>query len=796
MKSFLYEWKKVFSIPAVRYGMGLLLVLYTAVCAFSVQLQPHEVPGDIMDNFYSLYAEDPETVEAVNEELQLWYQMQSQMEREAKRSGNSDYHPEPFPNHYGTDKYGDSILFRVLFTQKNYVTSYPSKLAAVVEEAVSMKNSVLAMGIPESSYAVQYQENVIRIYTDLGQMVRLGFEDVRGWNTYFSYEPLTIFLFLAVIIVSSVIGLYDHSCGTLPILRTVRHGRLRLMGAKIAAAASAAVALTAVYVLVTVTVIGIVRGYSSPFNAVQVISEYLYCPWNISVIECFFLDLLVKIVLYAVFSLFMLAAASLVKHYVVTFLIGVGAVGIGFGLAQLRYLWMNLLSVTEIASGEIFWTRYRAVNFFGAVVPAVPFCTAVLALAAAACVRFLVLTEKKTGLLPVRTVKSLGQLLHLPQRRRKETARRPVGVYSRSLFGWELTKRTLSRGIMVLLLALFVTKGVLDRQAGQLAGSFTDAVYREYMTRLEGEMTDEKRAYLASERKRMSDATNGFSKKQEAYLNKELSVEEFRVYLDEYNYAASRKEIFGMIEEHARYIDRLADEGEEAWFLYDTGWEYLFFSDFDWTLYAALILLTADVFSMEYDSSSSRGLFAGILRVTKRGRRESCAAKYLSALASAAVFTLLWNAADLVTFAVSYGLPRWDAPVRSMEIMETLGAAPTVGGYWICLVLVRLAASVALAALVCSLSLLLRRRLSVIAVAAVVTLLPMLLAKVGAEIFSVPDFTEWMRGTPLLLRGGTGVLFIAVFAAAVLALTAYAVRLWTHGDPKPRRARKAAAAVS
>ena len=101
------------------------------------------------------------------------------------------------------------------------------------------------------------------------------------------------------------------------------------------------------------------------------------------------------------------------------------------------------------------------------------------------------------------------------------------------------------------------------------------------MTTLAGEMTDEKREYIADERQMINETIARREKVQQEYIDKTITYREYEEYLKKYNYAYSRNELFADIESHAAYIDRLAAEGKDAWFVYDTGWKKLFLSPFD-----------------------------------------------------------------------------------------------------------------------------------------------------------------------------------------------------------------------
>ena len=308
--------------------------------------------------------------------------------------------------------------------------------------------------------------------------------------------------------------------------------------------------------------------------------------------------------------------------------------------------------------------------------------------------------------------------------------------------------------------------------------SYSDTVYKEYMTLLAGRLTDDKMNYISKERKTIDDTLARLGDEQLSYINGEISYDEFGEYLQLYNYAYSHNELFSVIEQHTSYIDKMEANGHSAEFVYDTGWNNMFFAPFDWSLYIIIILICSGIFASEYAGKSSDGCFSQILRTTKYGRRKTCRSKFAAAVVLSLFASVIWNAVDILLIIKSFDLPMMSAPLYSIEKFAGFEVNMTIFQYALFCFLIRLFAAVSLAIFTCSLSAVLINQLAAIAIIAVITLLPALLSYFGLTAFSLMDFTSMMRATPILLKNTAGNIYICIdMFLCALGIT-YSDRVW------------------
>ena len=632
----------------------------------------------------------------------------------------------------------------------------------IIDAAYQNIREYAVAGIAEDAYAVHYQRQLATQYERAQREVRFTETTVRGWNLYFTDYAVNIFLFFAVMTVGAAVFSGDFANGFLSIMRTTRRGRLHSAAAKTAVWILCAACLTIAFTAESFLIYGMASGYSDPRNAVQLLDGYGACPYLLTFGTYFLLSFLYRLLAMLCMTAFCVLLSQWIRHTVVLYLCGTGFLGINLLLYALRvYTTDNLakhLNLIAVSFAAPLVKRYNAVNLLHHVVEfPVLVCMVYALLLAAAVTASLLLyglrAEERMGV-PKRIFAGhkdkAAAFLHRTGGRKR--------TYPRSLLMAEQRK---SLTVWIVLCLLFVVKCYGAYVAYQPNPTFTDAAYHGYMTKLQGPLTEEKRAWITDERAYMDDTLARSGEMDTAYQNLEISREEYETYRQQREYAVSRGELFRTIEKHVEYIEKMEQNGREAWFLYDTGWTTLIFSNFDWNLYAVIVLICVGSFAMEYDSRSSEGGFVQILRTTKHGRCRTFAAKLLAACVLTTAFTVVWNLVELLFAYRSFDLPLWNAPVHSVE---TLGSYPydaSIGEYLLCLYGVRIIAAVLLSVFVCSLSALMKRYGNTWIITGIVTLLPAVLSKIGLPLFSHLDYTRFLQGTDVMLHGPRYMAFLA-----------------------------------
>lgn len=799
----LCELKKLLGVRYLWVFLVVMLLLNSVVAWVTAdQSAAAGEPADMIVSFMDGYFADPAPYEAHYAQMRAFDEVQDALWLEAMRAGNYDFVPEQLPDRYSTDpNFSDAKLYAALHAAIAAAQDYPATIDGVLHSARANLGEFDAMGIAQDSFSYRYQLRVIELYARARDSVRIGIEHTRGWGEYFAYDTVNIFLLLMLLMLGATVFAQERTSGFLPILRTARHGRARTARAKLWAALLVGSMFVVLFTISTWAVFGLRLGYSSPHNAIQVLDAFTLSPYRISIGQYFAITLGVRLLACMLFCAAVLALSTLLGNDVVIYLAGLAFGGLqvllsflpgGGAFAPLKYL--NIISAAAV---DPLFVRYRALPLFGEVVGYVPtmLCLFVL-LTAALCV--LAARMYVRGMRTVRpaaidraaaaVMTACARLRAVWHGRTRRAAYRPRR-YSLSLTAAEAFKLLISSRALVIVLALLCLKVGYAVQTYENQGTFSDHVYAEYMTVLEGPLHEEKLTYLREERANINNILARRETMHAAYVAEEITFDEYRTYLSDYNDAYARDELLVIVEERAAYlVDVRERTGEVGWFLYDTGWRQLYDSDADLFLYAAILLLLTGIFASEYVSRSSSGGFAHILRATKHGRRRTFAAKLLAAGMVTAVLSVLTATVDVLTVFVCYDMPAADAPLWSMPLFAQMSADMTVGQYLWMFVLLRVVGALLLAMLVCALSELLCKYIPVLGSSIVLTLLPALCAAFGLAAAERVNYLNLLAGTPLVLQSATLSLFgsdfamlalwIAAFGAAVVAALASARRVF------------------
>lgn len=655
---------------------------------------------------------------------------------------------------------------------------YPAVLEAVIQRAEANMSSLLHMGVTEDSFTYRYQMRVIDLYRELRDNVTLQVDYSRGWEEYFSYETVNLFVFFLLMLFGSVVFSQEKQSGFLPMIRAAKNGRAKTALAKVLTMLLVSVFVTLVFTFSTFAVFGLRLGFSSPGNVLQTLPTFTYSPYQVTVGNYFLITVGMKLLSFAAFSMLLAVCAVFFYNMVIVFFAGLSVFGISYLLYRMQYLnannlFRNLNLITAASVTRLF-ERYRAIDFFGEVIGFVPamlvlFPVMILICGTVTVIRFakdgdaisIPFVEGAVSFVALQSAR-LMTVLHSLRTEKSGTApvRRRARTYSSSIMLTECFKTLISSRFLILIIAILCVRGWYSVRINTPPDSYADAVYKEYMTELQGELNNEKLAFLAEERQTINDTLAKQKMMQEAFLSETISFDEYREYLSDYNYAYSRSELFAVIENHAAYLQQKeAETGIRAWFVYDTGWNKLYGGNADLFLYVSILMLFVGSFAAEHVKKSSSGDFAQLLRSTKNGREKTFYAKLLSSGIIALILTVLTVSIDVVTVFRGYTMPAWNAPLCSIETFSVVSGSITVGRYLFLFALLRVAAALLLTLLVCALSELLAKYLPALGCAVLITLLPALCVSFGLNFANHIDFLNLFAATPLFIASASRSLF-------------------------------------
>lgn len=802
MKYISYEFKKLFGIRYLWIFLALLIAVNGGIAFYTARhAHPEGISSQEISDFYELYFNDTARMEEYYAKLQARQEEQSALITEAIRSGNYDFESESWVNKFAPDGYSDQALFRQVYDSINAAKNYSTDMQKVINRAKANLAEYRAMGISEESYTYKYQVRVIQIYEQLRDNVKIGVEYTHGWGEYFGYEMVNIFIFIILIMFGSVIFAQEKVSGFLPIVRTTRYGRWRTAFAKISVMGLFTIGVVLAFTLTTWAVFGLELGYSSASNAIQAFSNFTYCEYIITVGQYFVITILLKILTFLAFVMLLLALSVFVYNYAIIYATGLGFFGVNFLLYNLSYLnadnpFKNLNFVSTAAVNPLF-IRFRSVNFFSNVWGYVSCMLTLFSIliTAGIIISALVFAKRgdsvtgfafrnKSGSLSKVMFRKQPSEVNIPPAPRSLTENNNcrMRTFTGSLVTYEIYKTLISSRLLLIVLALMCIKIFFFADSYRSNNSYADVVYKDYMTTLEGELTEEKSRYISDERAFITNTKAMYEEMRLAYINGDISHEKYREYLADYNYAQSHDEALKKVEDHQAYLKQVEKKtGVRGWFLYDTGWRKLINTGADLYLFATILLLCAGTFADEYISRSSFGPFVRVLRSTKKGRINTFRAKLSAAVIMTLIVSLFYNAAEYLIIFKNYDMPSASAPLLSIEQFGNISTGPFSGmsviQYLFMMSLVRVVAALLLAVFITGLSELIRRVVPILSVTVAVALLPALLNYFGLTTADKVNYLNFFGGTQIFIKSveskllGTDFGGLIIFIAACIFIT-------------------------
>ena len=702
MKLIGFEIKKLLGVRFLRVALVVLLSICFVLSFYSARnSQKGAALHRDLDAFYQYYfAHQTEMDEYYKELIQA---IQDPMQGQGSAQNAQKYAPDGFT---------DLQMFTSLYSSIEQAQAYSAQVDGIVTSANHNLTEFRAMGIGDESYNYRLQESIVRTYSALKNTVRIGIEPSCGWSVYFSYDTQNVLLFGFLLLLSVSVASCDRMTDMLPMIHCTKRGKKGVAIAKMVTVFFSSSVLTLLFSCISFTAIGMGCGYSSAANAIQSVEGFTLCPYALTVGQYAFISLVMRIFVFALFGALTLLLAVWIQNRALSFSLGVGLLGCQYVLSCISYVNSDTplknLNLITIAKSFPLFTRLRACNLFGVVCPYVPMAFAFcIVLTTIALVWFYVAFVYQHGV--GRPYKGAVKLpaLHAAWICKSRIPRfRPTHLYFTELY-----KMLVASGLIFVLLLSFAGKVVLSRYQYHNPQTVSDSVFYDYMTELQGQLTEQKLAVMQEEREQIDSTLAAAGDMQQKFIDGQISAAAYAQYLREYANAQSQSEHFSLVESKRDRLIELSKSGTEGWLLYDTGWAVLLGEQSDLLLLLTVAWFACQAFSAEYGSKGASDGFVTILRSTPKGRRKTFFAKMLAVITVAVCVSAAFSITDIVTVLSQYALPSHDAPVVSLAGFESISPMVSIGGFFALLLLARCTICCLLALCVSAASSLLKRSL-------------------------------------------------------------------------------------
>lgn len=677
------------------------------------------------------------------------------------------------------------FAFMAALGYKYYTENYEIKIKSVITAAEKNIADYESVRIGENTFLYRNQENVISIYTE-SIAIALEYESVKGWNEYFSflYSNLLIIIFLLIAIPNIV--LIEENTGLNKIISTTKKGQFGLFKAKFLTCITITSLLTLLLSILPLGIVALTEGLSTANSYIQSIETFAFCPIVATIGEVFLYSVCIKLLVYNSISVLILFIATLFGRYQHTFITSLTILIIQYIIYTTEFLnYNNFFALTNIffsVDTSAVLMRYYGVDIFGFAVShlkTITFLYAfILVLFGTACafvysklirIKIFSVKEKSKNIVLEKAINFIKSI------------RIPV---PHNLFSYELYKLLIAKKMIIVIIGVVVLKVFVSDIVYTFEISGTEKIYKNYMIKLEGEMSEEKREFVISEREHITEVMNSLSLYQARFQENTISSEEYSKFMSEYNIAEIKNKALQRVESHVEYIDKMEVKGVDAYFVYETGWSNLFFKDFDYILFFLVLIIFSGIYADEH-----RLDIVQILRTTKKGRRKFFRIKLELCIGLTTVLILVFGSID-AHFLSSNTFPLETAPIASLEKFGDVSghlASMSISEFLPLALMTRFITLIILSVIILSLSQLLKQQMAVLGVTLVGVLLPFALIKFGlaeagyiaiTNLLSGAEYYTLSASAGILSDFGLAVIFISIIITVTCFVYIKAYKKW------------------
>ena len=655
MKLLVYELRKLFKNRILL----ILIALLMAVNVFLLlgQISDEKVKTEhTLTDFMQIYNADPEGMDAYIANFKQAYSL-------ARMSGkNSDVKmPE---NVYTEDDYafftGDFANIQKLND------TYKKALKNARRIANGHISEYKYMGNDETMFEWQYQQKLLDSYAELDKL-EFPIENVVGYDIFFEYSGFAALLLAALTLVGIMLIIPEKSGGMLMILRASKNGRAKTFLSK---AAAGFIFSSLIVLLFTGTMLAAIfikiglRGGDLPLQMIGTATSantMMFSPFFLSVWQGIAVITLARIFAGFAFMAVIILISNLFRDYIAPFAAGAAFIAANYVIGTYNFLneYSALRNVNFFYSidGTKFISSWRGVKLFGGCATLLPTLVVIYLIVIVLCTAASTILFSHGAIgqgklkLPVKL--DFIKKIHLP--------RIKFGV---SITRYELKKILTPIAVVMLLIAAVLTVYLSDKSYN-VKRDYSQNLYTEYMTELRGKWTEDKHEYLVGIQAELKEVISKHDRMESAFRAGTITIMEYSEYQNEYLTAKAKLGVIEELCDHSKYLKSLSEQGIEAAFFDDTGWNFLERVNLSYILCAAIILLLADVFSYEYRSG-----FNMIQCSEKNGRARVTLIKLGIVAAVAAVLGIVFEVSQYIFASHFSGLPGGAYTAISMQATE------------------------------------------------------------------------------------------------------------------------------
>lgn len=706
-----YEFKRLISMRYIATSFILLLAVQAVLSFFFFSENNNKALDDDIDGIFEEYTESPETVDSYYAYLKEYNEQRKIMMDEALKNGDYEFVPPDFPKTLAVSSgCNDYTLLNAFYKKYNYLhTGFSETLNSVISDCNANIAEYKTGGVSESSFEYIYQINVRNTYYN---NLHTSFNDInpRGWDIYFKNNIPAIFLLLFIIL--SAPAVYIGAEQSKSVIFPTVNGRIKTAASRFCAY-FILIALFVISVNITnLLICATVCGLSPLSTLIQSFESFSLAPIIMNVGVLFTVETAVRIGVCVVFGAFCLFTSMCLHSYALVFILPLAFGGLNYYINTLqvvgRFGFLQNTNLFAFLDSKLLFSKYNVINLSGRLFEQYSFSLYLyIAIFILCLIIILLLNLKRKGSYFAFTNKILRSIPHVPV----------LSFKTNSIFTYEVEKSLLASRMLIITLiflgvGLFFTSSKYDNTKSQY-----EVFYKAYALRLDGEWTQEKSDYIKSEREWISSILSQKDEIDEAFKNSKVKYDDYKTYMNKYYEASAKDKPLSAIEAQEQYIMTEASEGKEVWFIYETGYNKLFYGSFNIVLFLLVITACAPVFADEY-----RLGFDAQLRCTLKGRGHTFFLKFIYITFFTIIVFLAFNIIDVAYLLKYYDFSSLSAPAASIPAFNSYGV--NLGTLIVIFYILKLIGYIFTAYLTLSFSQLTRRTTSALTIISIIYLIP------------------------------------------------------------------------
>lgn len=621
----------------------------------------------------------------------------------------------------------EKILIDEIYTEWKKVSGYKDYLSSIQKNKEVLSSISIFGGQKQDTYSARNLQKSAADYTHLTDK-HIQFTPSKSVTRAMDNVWIDIFLFLLVMAFVGSLITEEKEKKLFLITRSTKYGILHSIGAKLMALLIHCFFITIVFYCVSLVFSYYSTGAFNLSANLQSISIYMESSLNISIAQYILLSIITKAVLLFGIGTILISFSIVSSIVVVPFLIGCVIAGI----STILYIWipagslwsiLKYLNPVGLIKTQNLYGGYLNFNVFQYPVSrqTLSFVVLIIICAVGIASNLVLFWRMQDG--EIKKI-SLPFLMSFKPH---------VYVVWHEAYKILITNRVL---IILLIFVLLLGGKSLEQT---YKPSEKELYYQDMMSKLEGELTQEKEQLVLSEQKRYQDAFLKIDEIDKMTEAQQLSKNAADALKYQANITISFYPAFQRVEMQYQHIKEYGGA-----FVYDTGYLYLFgvwedvFSVHFLILSIGIILITSGVLSMEYQTDS---LY--LIGATKVGKRKIVAYKFVICTSMAIILTFVPIICRAISIAYVYPMSSLGAEIQNISYYSDFLCSLSIGVFIVLFIFSQIVTSILIVIMTLALSIWRKRQTQTIFFALLILTVPIILKLLGFEL------AKWFSFYPL-----------------------------------------------